>query len=226
MTEFILDVLKTLGYIFENIFWLKECFTAGTSLLVFLLARWISKLDYSKTLFLYLGSIIGVTIQIFNNIGYLSSDDKLKYIAPTTLFLLAFNKKRGNDTLLYMFLVPYFIVSYQFYRGFYEIILSIIVHFLILFFIVFAKENIYFSLFVGVIVGALYNLIGYTSQPSTDDFMANPAFITLVIKRFEFYTKDSKYEEFLKSYWIVLVCFAYFGSWIFLLIEPLFPSWF
>ncbi|MGQ3684864.1 MAG: hypothetical protein ACUBOA_07660 [Candidatus Loosdrechtia sp.] len=215
MAEFILNIIKYLAYIFEEVFWLKELFVAGVTLLVFLLARWISKFDYREQMFLYLGSFIGVICLVFNNIGYLSSNDKLKFIAPTSLFLLATNENRKNDFALFLFLAPYFIISYEFYRGFHHVLVSLIIHLFIIFFIVIAKENTYFSFFVSTVIGALYNLIGYTSPPSTDDLMANPALITLAIKRFGFYTKNSKYDEFLKFFWTVLVCFAYFGNWIF-----------
>lgn len=224
MIELLLDGIEYLFYIYEGVFWLKECFTALQSFAIFLFVRWILRVHHREQLFLYLGAIIGVVCIFLGDIGYLSDNDILKLIAPTSLLLLIYNKNRENDVILLLFLIPYFITSYEFYRSFYAAIQSILSHFLIIFCIVIiAKENVYISLFISIVIGILINLIGSNSPPGTNDLLVNPALITLVVKGLEFYTNNNKYNEFLKSFWLTLLCFAYFGSWIFHCIKPVCP---
>ncbi|WKZ19113.1 MAG: hypothetical protein QY310_00805 [Candidatus Jettenia sp. CY-1] len=221
--EFILDSIEGLIYIYEEIFWLKECLTVFKSIIVFALVKWMHKFSYGAEFFLYLGTLIGVTCIFFGDIGYLSDNDVLKLIAPTCLYLLIYNKNENIDTILFAFLIPYSITSFEFYRSFYIAIESIGSHLLIIFCIMIVKENIYLSLFISIVIGLLINLIGYNSPPGTNDLLLNPALITLSVKGLEFYTKNTRYTEFLKSFWATLLCFAYFGSWIFHCIKPICP---
>lgn len=221
--EFVFELLEDLIFVYEEIFWLKECLITAKSLVVFALVWFIMKLDYKEELLLYLATILGVACIFLGDIGYLSDNDVLKLIAPATLFLLAYNKKQGNDLLLFIFLVPYFATSYEFYRSFTYVMESLVSHLLIIFIICIAKDNVYSSLIVSVIIGILINFIGYSSPPGTNDILVNPALITLIVKGIEFYTKNSRYTDFLKAFWTTLVCFAFFGSWIFHHINPLCP---
>ena len=79
----------------------------------------------------------------------------------------------------------------------------------------------YISLFISVVIGILINLIGNNYPLGTNDVLINPALITLIVKGLEFYTKNNKYADFLKSFGITLSCFAFFGSWIFHYIKPI-----
>jgi hypothetical protein len=172
------------------------------------------------TLLLYLGTFIGVACIFFGDIGYWSDNDVLKLIAPASLFFLTYNKKQNNDAILFIFLVPYFLTSYEFYRSSHYVIMSIVSHALVISSIVIVKQNIYLSLFISAVIGIIINYIGATSPPGTNDILLNPAFITLAAKGLEFYTKDNRYTDFLKSFWATLLCFAYFGSWAFHYIKP------
>ncbi len=218
--ELILDSLESLIYIYEEVFWLKECFAILKSLIVFLLVWWIMRLQYRMTLLLYLGTFIGIACIFLGDIGYWSDNDVLKLIAPASLFLLAYNKKQNNDALLFIFLIPYLLTSYEFYRSSHYVIMSIVSHALVISSIVIVKQNIYLSLFISAVIGIIINYIGATSPPGTNDILLNPAFITLAVKGLEFYTKDNRYTDFLKSFWATLLCFAYFGSWAFHYIKP------
>lgn len=220
--ELILDSIESLIYIYEEIFWLKECITTLQSLFVFLLVWWIVRLDYRVALLLYLSTFIGVACIFLGDIGYWSDNDVLKLIAPASLFLLVYNKSQNKNALLFIILIPYLITSYEFYRSFPAVIESVISHALIIFSIVIAKRNVYISLFISVAIGILINFIGNNYPPGTNDILINPALITLAVKGLEFYTKNGKYTEFLKSFWITLLCFAYFGSWIFHHIKPIY----
>ena len=221
--ELILDSLESLIYIYEEVFWLKECFAILKSLIVFVLVWWIMRLQYRMTLLLYLGTFIGVACIFFGDIGYWSDNDVLKLIAPASLFLLAYNKKQNKDAILFIFLIPYFITSYEFYRSSYYVMMSIVSHALVISSIVIVKQNMYLSLFISAVIGILINFIGANYPPGTNDILLNPALITLAAKGLEHYTKDNRYTDFLKSFWATLMCFAYFGSWAFHYIKPVFP---
>ena len=218
--ELILDSLESLIYVYEEIFWLKECFVILKSLIVFLLVWLIARLQYRMELILYLGTIVGVACLFFGDIGYWSTNDVLKLIATASLFLLTYNKKQNNDALLFIFLIPYLITSYEFYRSFQYVIMSIASHGIIISSIIIVKQNTYLSLFISAVIGILSNSIGVTSPPGTNDILLNPALITMAAKGLEFYTKDNRYTDFLKSFWATLLCFAYFGSWAFHYIKP------
>ncbi len=221
--ELILDAIENLIYIYEEVFWLKECFTTLKSLIVFLLVWFVVRFEYKLTLILYIASFVGVACVFFGDIGYLSDNDVLKLIAPTSLFLLAYNKNRGNDTMLFFFLIPYFITSYEFYRSAHYVLMSLISHLLVIASVVIIKQNIYFSLFVSAVIGILINYVGANYPPGTNDILLNPALITLAVKGLESYTKNVKYNDFLKSFWATLLCFAYFGSWAFHYAKPICP---
>ncbi|MCR4321613.1 MAG: hypothetical protein NUV74_14915 [Candidatus Brocadiaceae bacterium] len=221
--ELILDSLESLIYIYEEVFWLKECFVILKSLIVFVLVWWIVRLQYRMTLLLYLGTFIGVACIFFGDIGYWSNNDVLKLIAPASLFLLTYNKKQNNDALLFIFLIPYLITSYEFYRSFHYVIMSIVSHTLVISSIIVVKQNIYLSLFISAVIGITINSIDANSPPGTNDILLNPALITMAAKGLEFYTKDNRYTDFLKSFWATLLCFAYFGSWAFHYIKPGYP---
>jgi hypothetical protein len=221
--ELIIETLESLIYIYEEVFWLKECFTTIKSLLVFLFVWWIVRLEYRAELILYLGTLIGVLCVFLGDIGYWSDNDVLKLIAPTSLFLLMYNKNKDNDSLLFIFLIPYFITSYEFYRSFQYVTMSLFSHILIISCIIIAKENIYVSLIISAVIGILINFIGNNYPPGTNDILINPAFITLAVKGLELYTKNYRYTDFLKSFWITILCFAYFGSWAFHYVKPVCP---
>jgi hypothetical protein len=221
--ELVIETLENLIYIYEEVFWLKECFTTIKSLFVFLLVWWIVRLEYRAELILYLGTLIGVFCIFFGDIGYWSDNDVLKLIAPTSLFLLMYNKNKDSDSLLFIFLIPYFITSYEFYRSFQYVAMSLLSHILIISCIIIAKENIYVSLIISAVIGILINYIGNNYPPGTNDILINPAFITLAVKGLELYTKNYRYTDFLKSFWITILCFAYFGSWAFHYAKPVCP---
>lgn len=225
MTEVILNFIKNLAYIYEEIFWLKECLTVIESLFVFFLVRLAVKSGYRKELLLYIGMFIGVACIFLGDLGYFSDNDVLKFIAPTSLFLVAYYNKQDKDSVLFMFLIPYFITSFEFYRSFFAALESIATHTLIIFSVIFAKENRYLSLLISVIIGIFINYIGSLSPPGTNDILVNPALITLASKGFESYTKNNKYTDFLKTFWTTLLCFAFFGSWIFHYTKPMFARY-
>ena len=58
--EFVFELLEDLIFVYEEIFWLKECLITAKSLVVFALVWFIMKLDYKEELLLYLATIIGV----------------------------------------------------------------------------------------------------------------------------------------------------------------------
>lgn len=144
------------------------------------------------------------------DIGYFSDNDVLKLIAPISFYLLVYNKDQKNGTLLFLFLIPYFVTSYEFYLHFLALIESIVSHAFIVFCIILVKENKYFSLLVSTAIGILINYIGDHSPPGTNDILMNPALLTLIVKGLELYTKNTKYTSFLKSFWATLLCFAFF----------------
>ena len=123
--ELVIDGIEDLIYIYEEVFWLKECLTALQSLVVFLLVWWIVRFDYRLAFLLYLSTFIGVACIFFGDIGYWSDNDVLKLIAPASLFLLLYNKNQNKDVLLLIILIPYFVTSYEFYRSFSTVIESL-----------------------------------------------------------------------------------------------------
>ena len=217
------DTTRQLTIACDEVFWLKECFTILTSLIVFFFAWGIVRLGFGAGLLLAVATFIGFACIFLDGIEYWSSNDILKLIAPTSIFLLTHKKKRDSDIMLYIFLVPYLLTSYEFYRSLPHGILSVISHSLILFSISLVKQNVSFSFFINAIVGILINLLGINYSPGTNDIFVNPALITLSVRGLEFQTKNPRYSEFLKSFWFTLVCFAYFGSWVFHYLKQIFP---
>lgn len=104
--ELVIDGIENLIYIYEEVFWLKECLTALQSLVAFLLVWWIVRFDYGLAFLLYLSTFIGVACIFFGDIGYWSDNDVLKLIAPASLFLLLYNKNQNKDALLLIILIP------------------------------------------------------------------------------------------------------------------------
>lgn len=224
--ESLREGIENLIYVYEEVFWLKECFTVSTSLLVFLFV-WRSVVQgYGRELLLYMSALIGAACIMMGDMEYWSSNDILKLVAPTSLFLLAHRKKQESDVMLFIFLVPYFLTSYAFhvYKGIHYGGLSLLSHPLIIFSIVLVKDSRVFSLFISITIGTLINLIGINCEPGINNIIVNPALITLAVRAIEFRTKDPRYTGFLKIFWITLVCFAFFGSWVFYYVEPILPS--
>jgi hypothetical protein len=93
--------------------------------------------------------------------------------------------------------------------------LSILSHLLISYLIFIARKGICLSIFISILIGLLYNYIGDIASPGTNDNLVNPMLIALYAKGIDFYMKKEDYTFFLKYFWIVLLCFAYFGNWIF-----------
>lgn len=221
--ELILDTIEGLLYIHGEVFWLKECITAFKSALFFLFVRWVISWNSRQVVLLFLSTFIGVACIFLGDIGYWSDNDVLKLIAPISFFLLMYSKDQKNNTLLFIFLIPYFLTSYEFYRSFFAVIQSLVSHSIVIFCITLVKGHRYLSLIVSTAIGVLINYIGYNTPPGTNDILMNPTLITLVVKGIEFYTKNNKYTDFLKSFWATLLCFAFFGSWIFHHIKPFCP---
>ncbi|WP_347273811.1 hypothetical protein [Candidatus Kuenenia sp.] len=218
--EFITTNFENLIYIYEHIFWLKECLTLLQSSLVFLLVLWILRRKQKIEFLLYLSACVGIACVYFGDNEYWSDNDILKFIAPAALYFFYNTKGKERNAILFAFLTPYSIISYEFYRGLEFAIASMISHSLIIFSIIVAKNTYYLSLFISVVVGLLFNYIGVTAPPSTSELFVNPALITLATIWLEIYKKNPLYTNFLKIFWITLICFAYFGSWFFYFIQP------
>ena len=210
----------------EEVFWIKECFTTGVSLLVFLFVWRVVILGYGGEILLFVSAFIGAACIMMGDMEYWSSNDILKLSAPISLFLLAHRKKQESDIMLFIFLVPYFLTSFAFhvFKGIHYGGLSLLSHPLIIFSIVLAKDSRVFSAFICIVVGILINLIGMHCEPGINDIIINPALITLAVRAIEFRTKDPRYTGFLKIFWVTLICFAFFGSWVFHYVEPMLPS--
>lgn len=221
--ELVLYSIEKLIYIYEEVFWTEEFITILQSFAVFAFTTRILKFASRKALLLYLSAVIGTACMLFGDIGFWSDNDVLKFIAPTSFFLLYSQKNQHFTGLLLFFLVPYLITSLEFYRNISTITQFFVSHTLIVLSIVICKENKYLAYFVSFVIGLLINHIGSNSPPGYNDIIVNPVLITLCIKGLEFYTKNNKYNEFLKSFWITLLCFAYLGSWIFYYTKPLIP---
>lgn len=210
-----IDLLKDFAYLYKEVFWFKELFLILQSIVVFVLVRWFVSLKYRVVLLLFLSVFIGCACNFFGDIGYWNDNDTLKHIAPATLYLLIKEKDSEFNVALFAFLSPFFLLSCEFYGDFFLAIACILSHSIILLFIFLARNNIYLSLFISIIIGILYSYIGVIASPGTNDILVNAALITLSLKGIDHYTKSSKYDLFLKNFWFVLCCFAYFGSWVF-----------
>ncbi|KHE92446.1 MAG: hypothetical protein K8F52_01905 [Candidatus Scalindua rubra] len=213
--EFVIDVINNLAYIHEN-FWFKETLLILQSFIVFALVWWFATLKHGNKLLLFLSAIIGCASSILGDLGYWNDNDVLKHIAPASLYLIGINdKERRNGILLFAFLFPFFVITYEPYRSILIALFSILSHFLIYAFIILARKSICLSLFFSILIGLLYIYIGNIASPGTNDILVNPVLITLYTRCFDYYTENDKYTLFLKYFWIVLLCFAYFGNWIF-----------
>lgn len=223
--DFLREGIENLIYIHEEVFWLKECITVGTSLAVFLIVWRIVNLGHSGDLLLYASAFIGVASIYFSNMGYWSSNDVLKLVAPIALLLLAHRKKQESDVMLFIFFVPYLFTSYALYASqqLYYGGLSLLSHPLLIFFIALVRRSKALSIFISILIGILINLVSSTCPSSVNDIVINPTIITLAVRGLEFQTKDPRYTGFLKIFWVTLVCFAFFGSWAFCYLEPTFP---
>ena len=209
----------------EEVFWIKECFTAGVSLLVFLFVWRIVILGYGGEILLFVSAFIGAACIMMGDMEYWSSNDILKLSAPIVLFLLAHRKKQESDVLLFIFLVPYFLTSYAFhvYKGIHYGGLSLLSHPLLIFSIILVKDSRVLTIFFSIVVGVLINLIGMNTEPGINNIIINPALITLIVRAIELKKKNPRYTGFLKILWITLICFAFFGSWVFHFVEPMLP---
>lgn len=224
--EFITTNFENLIYIYEHIFWLKECLTLLQSALVFLLVLWILRRKQKIEFLLYLSACIGIACVYFGDNEYWSDNDILKFIAPASLYFFYNTNGEERNAILFAFLTPYSIISYEFYRGLEFAIASILSHSLVIFSIIIAKNTYYLSLFISVVVGLLFNYIGATTSPGTNDLFINPVLLTLATIWLEIYKKNPLYTNFLKIFWITLICFAYFGSWLFCVTQPFIASFF
>ena len=217
-----LQTIEQLITTYGDVFWLKEGFTTLVSLCVFLLLWWRVRYEYSVTVPLYLGTVIGIFCIFFADLGYLSDNDVLKLLAPTSLFLLTYKRKRDGDLMLLLFLVPYLVTSFEVWRSLPLGVLAIMSHSIILSCVVMVKQNNYLSILISSAIGILINLIGVSYPPGTNDIFMNPALITLSVRGIELQAKNPRYTNYLRLYWLTLLCFAFSGSWVFVCLKEIF----
>jgi len=189
------------------------------SVIVFVFIWWVIRLKYRAVLILFLSTIIGVACIFLGDMGYWSDNDILKLIAPVSLFLLMYDKEQGNGDLLYIFLIPYLLTSFEFFSDPFLLLISLASHAIIIFSIIIVKQNIYFSIVISTIVGVLINLIGDNFPPGTNETLMNPALITMAAKGIKRYTGNNEYTCFLKYFWLTFVGFAFFGNWVLYFVE-------
>lgn len=218
--EFILNIIKYKFYVHDKMFWLKELLTTIESVIVFLLSlRYLLKNRVDEIIFLMTFiCFLGIFALFF---GYWSDNDIFKFILPSCLLLHLYRKKRDSDFVLFVILLIYIASSYEYYRGFNAILISIASHFFIVVCIIAAKNNTFVTIFVSTVIGVFINYIGYYGPSGTNDFIVNSGIIGLAVKSLSIYTRNNRYDIFLTLFWITLLFFAYFGSWIFYLIEPI-----
>ncbi len=221
---FIIASFERLLYIYEHIFWLKELITLLKSTLFFLLVAWSLNKKRKTELLFILSACIGMACVYFGDNEYWSDNDILKFIAPSSLYICFKTKEYERNSALFAFLGPYALVSYEFYRGFEYIIISLIIYALIVIGIILVKSNFSLSLSISIIVGLCFNYIGIVAPPSTSELLFNPAITALATIGVGWYYKNPLYVVFLKTFWFTLVCFAYFGSWMFHLLKLLISS--
>lgn len=218
--EFIINIIKYKFYIHHNVFWIKELSTTIESFVIFLLSlRYLLK-NRVEGLILLMAFIcfLGIFTLFF---GFWSDNDIFKFILPSCLLLHLYREKRDSDFALFVVLLIYIASSYEYYRGFNAILKSIISHFFIVVCIIAAKNNIFATIFTGTLIGILINYIGYYGPSGTNDFFVNSGIVSLAVKSLSIYTRNNRYDTFLMLFWITLLFFAYFGSWIFYLLEHL-----
>ncbi len=216
LVNYNMDVINNLSYIYGEVFWLKEALLVLQSFVVFALVWWFATLKQANKLLAFLSALIGIACSILGDMGYWNDNDTLKHIAPAALYLIVRNdKEQRNDIMLFAFLCPFFLISYEFYRSIFIAAFSILSHLLIFLFIYSSRRNIYLTLLISTIIGLLYNYVGDIAEPGTNDILVNPVLVTLYIKGIDYYMEKDEYTTFLKYFWIVLLCYAYFGSWVF-----------
>ena len=218
--ELVIDGMQNLAYVYEEVFWLKEILLIVQSLIVFGLVWWFPRLKHKYTLLISLSAFLGGICTIFGDLGYWNDNDVLKHIAPASLYFIGnSDEERRNDILLFAFLFPLFVISYEVHVSIFKAGLSILSHILVFYFIFIARKSICLSIGISIFIGLLYNYIGNIASPGTNDNLVNPMLITLSMKGIDYYTKNDNYTLFLQYFWIVLLCFAYFGNWIFYFIS-------
>lgn len=214
--EFVIDAIDNLAYSYEEIFWLREISLIVQSFLVAALVWWFATLKQRYTLLLILSSFIGCACSIIGDLEYWNDNDVLKHIAPASFYFIGNrDKDRKNDMLLFAFLCPFFVISYEPYRSISIAVLSLLSHLFIFYFVFIARKSKCLSIFLSILIGLLYNYIGVSASPGTNDILVNPVLITLCAKGIDYYTKNDNYTLFLHYFWSVLLCFAYLGNWIF-----------
>lgn len=218
---FIITSFEQLLHIYEHIFWLKELLTLLKSTLFFLLVVWCLRRKEKIKILFFLSACIGIACVYFGDNEYWSDNDILKFIAPSSLYICFKTQEYERNSALFAFLGPYAIVSYEFYRGFEFIIMSLIIYTLIVLGIIIVKNNFSLSLSISAIVALCFNYVGIVAPPSTSELLFNPAITGLATMGVGWYYKSPLYATFLKTYWFTLVCFAYFGSWMFHLLKLL-----
>ncbi|MDR4509504.1 MAG: hypothetical protein MRJ65_14970 [Candidatus Brocadiaceae bacterium] len=221
--EYLLNSIKYSLYVHDKVFWLKELSTTVQSAAVFFLLRWCLRRNYEEG-FIYLMTFVCFIGIFILPVGYWSDNDIFKFIIPGCLLLQLNHNSRNNNFLLVLVLFLYFFSSYEFYRGFHKVLQSIASHFFIVICVVIAQKiNFFATIFISIVIGILVNYIGYYGPSGTNDFLVNTGIISLAIKGIAVYTKSENFENFLITFWIVLLFFAYFGSWIFYFVGPKFP---
>lgn len=210
-----MDIIKNLAYISQEHFWLKEALLTLQACVIFTLVWWIATLKHEYRLLILLSAFLGGVCNIIGDLEYWNDNDVLKHVAPASLYLIIKDdKERRSHIMLFAFLCPFFIISYA-PESIFTAGSSVIFHFLIYLFIVIVRKSICLSTFISVLIGLLYYYIGSNASPGTNDNLVNPVLITLYTKGIDYYVKKDKNTLFLKCFWIVLLCFAFIGNWIF-----------
>ena len=216
---FIITSFERLLYIYEHIFWLKELLTLLQSTFFFLLVVWSLRSKQKIEILFFLSACIGGACVYFGDNEYWSDNDILKFIAPSSLYICFRTQENERYSALSAFLGPYALVSYEFYRGMEFTLISIVIYALVVTGIIIVKSSFSLSLSVSVIIGLCFNYIGIVAPPSTSELLLNPAITALATIGVGRYYNNPLYVYFLKIFWLTLVCFAYFGSWMFHLLK-------
>lgn len=219
--EFIITSFERLLHIYEHIFWLKELLTLLKSTLFFLLVVWCLRQNKKIEILFFLSACIGIACVYFGDNEYWSDNDILKFIAPSSLYICFKTEAHERNRALFAFLGPYAIVSYEFYRGVEFTLISLVLYTLVVTGIIIVKRSRSLSLSVSAIVACCFNYIGIVAPPSTSELFFNPAITALATMGVGWYFKNPLYAHFQKIFWFTLVCFAYFGSWLFHLLKLL-----
>ncbi len=217
--EFIITNFERLLHIYEHIFWLKELITLSKSTLFFLLVVWsLRRKRKIETLFI-LSACLGMACVYFGDNEYWSDNDILKFVAPSSLYICFKTKEHERNSALFAFLGPVALVTYEFYRGLDFTLISLVIYTLVITGIIIVKRNFAFSLSISAIIALCFNYVGLIAPPSTSELFFNPSIISLATTGVGWFYRNPLYAHFLKIYWFTLVCFAYFGSWMFHLLK-------